>query len=68
LKKGNPLEEERLERRKRQAEKLEERLKLIENGEDAERKLLLKYSIEEVEEWEKRQKKKAKKADSGFSG
>lgn len=58
----------RLERKKKQAELLGERLDAEENGTDLERKKAWEYSIEDNEKWDKKQARKDRRADFSFTG
>ncbi|CDH51597.1 syf2 splicing factor family protein [Lichtheimia corymbifera JMRC:FSU:9682] len=65
--KENPRYEAKLERKRKEAEKLLEKQKAIEDGEDYERKLFWKFSAESVEAWEEKMAKKAERANVGFT-
>ncbi|CDS04981.1 hypothetical protein LRAMOSA07511 [Lichtheimia ramosa] len=65
--KENPRYEAKLERKRKEAEKLLEKQKAIEDGEDYERKLFWKFSAESVEAWEEKMAKKKERANVGFT-
>lgn len=60
-------ESKRLERKRKQAEAMGEKLEAMETGEDLERKRNWEYSLADNEAWNKKQAKKERRADTGFS-
>lgn len=64
---NNARAQARLERKRAQAAKLEDKAQAQENGEDLERRDNWKWTIEEDEDWNKKKEKKARRADQGFS-
>jgi pre-mRNA-splicing factor SYF2 len=58
----------RIEKQRKLAEILREKVDAHENGEDVERKRNWQYSIEEDQEWQKRLEKKTRRADFEFHG
>ncbi|CAO3617778.1 unnamed protein product [Cunninghamella echinulata] len=65
--KENPQLEAKLERKKEEALKLQEKQKIEDAGEDYERKQFWKYSAESVANWEKKMAKKKSMANDGFT-
>ncbi|CAO3626485.1 unnamed protein product [Cunninghamella blakesleeana] len=65
--KENPRLEAKLERKKEEALKLQEKQKAEDAGEDYERKQFWKYSAESVANWEKKMAKKKSMANNGFT-
>ncbi|KAI9328588.1 SYF2 splicing factor-domain-containing protein [Zopfochytrium polystomum] len=63
----NPKEQIRAEKKRREAEILQERLDTEESGKDYERIRSFNYSAEAVERYEKGERQKAKRADQGFT-
>ena len=59
-------ESKRLERKRKQAEAMGEKLDALETGEDLERKRNWEYSLEDNERWTKKQDRKERRADHGF--
>lgn len=59
-------ESKRLERKRRQAEAMGEKLEAMETGEDLERKRNWEYTLEDNEKWNKKQEKKERRADHGL--
>ena len=57
-----------IEKQRRLAEVLREKVDAQENGVDVERKKNWEYSIDEDREWQKRLEKKARRADFEFHG
>ena len=62
----NIAESKRLERKRKQAEAMGEKLDALETGEDLERKRNWEYSLEDNEKWNKKQDRKERRADHGF--
>lgn len=60
-------ESKRLERKRKQAEAMGEKLEAMETGEDLERKRNWEYSLADNEAWNKKLAKKERRADTGFS-
>lgn len=60
-------ESKRLERKRKQAEAMGEKLEAMETGEDLERKRNWEYSLADNEAWNKKQAKKERRVDVGFS-
>lgn len=58
----------RLEKQRKLAETLRERVDAEEQGEDVDRKKNWEYSIEENDEWEKRQARKKRRSNFEFNG
>lgn len=58
----------RLEKQRKLAETLRERVDAEEAGEDTERKKNWEYSIEENDDWEKRQARKKRRSNFEFNG
>ena len=63
----NIAESKRLERKRKQAEAMGEKLDALETGEDLERKRNWEYSLEDNEKWSKKQNRKERRADHGFA-
>jgi pre-mRNA-splicing factor SYF2 len=60
-------ESKRLERKRKQAEAMGEKLEAAETGEDLERKRNWEYSLADNEAWNKKQGRKERRMDVGFS-
>lgn len=60
-------ESKRLERKRKQAEAMGEKLEAMETGEDLERKRNWEYSLADNEAWSKKQARKERRMDTGFS-
>ncbi|KAI8099654.1 SYF2 splicing factor-domain-containing protein [Halteromyces radiatus] len=65
--KENPRLEAKLERKREEALKLQEKQRAEDEGEDYERKQFWKYSAESVANWEKKMAKKEQMANHGFT-
>lgn len=58
----------RVDKQRKLAEVLRERVDAEENGEDVDRKKNWDYSIEENDDWEKRQARKKRRSNFEFNG
>ena len=56
------------EKKEKLADALQEKKRVVEDGEDVERAKNMEYSIEDNDKWEKKQKQKARNAKFEFDG